>query len=276
MKNDFGITSFNRIHIIVKKTLFLLFILAVFVGCEKEDDDTNKECTPGYTTISGQIVTSDNTPLKGVKLQLKYVEARWLASYHSWLKREATTDANGSYSMSFNIKDDEVESFEGQSSSYFELQVDFSNLDPDKYFLPEQVSETGTSYSYNPIISLKQDTVYDASFYIPTKDYITVTLKNFQPTIESDHFEVQTFCPWGMKSDENVGSDFLDTEYGIIPSGYDHFVAESENQTFTKIPVARNNTNIVRIIKMKNGVASPKDYKIFVHENNKIELTYEY
>ena len=38
----------------------------------------------------------------------------------------------------------------------------------------------------------------------------------------------------------------------------------------------RNDTNIVRIIKMKNGVATPKDYKIFVPEKNAIELTYEY
>lgn len=257
----------------MKKTLFILFILFTFVGCEKEDDDTNKECTPGYTTISGHIVTSDNTPLKGVELQLKYVEARWLASYHSWLKRKATTETNGSYSMSFNIKDDEVESFEGQSSSYFELQIDFSNLDPDKYFLPKQVFETDTSYSYNPIISLKQDTVYDASFYIPTKDYITVTLKNFQPAKAGDHFEVQTFFPWGTKSDEKK---MLNTEYGISSSGYDHFVAKSESQTFRKVPVARNDTNIVRIVKVKNGVATPEDHKLFVPENNAIELTYEY
>lgn len=260
----------------MKRSLFFLFILAAFISCEKEEDETNKELTPGYTTITGHFVTSDNAPLKGVELQLRYVEARWLAGYHSWLKREATTDAKGHYSMSFNIKDDEVESYDGQSSSYFELEIDFSNLDPDKYFLPDQVSEAGTSYSYNPIISLKQDTAYDASFYIPTKDYITVTLKNFKPTNESDHFEVQTFCPWGMKSDENVGSGFLDTEYGIISSGYDKFVAESENQTFTKIPVARNTTNIIRIIKMKNGVASPEDHKLFIPKDNNIELSFEY
>jgi len=257
----------------MKNLLFILFILFTFTSCEKEDDDTDIICTPGYTTISGHIVTSDNIPLKGVELQLKYVEARWLASYHSWLKRKATTDANGSYNMSFNIKDNEVESFEGQSSSYFELQIDFRNLDPDKYFLPEQVFETGTSYSYNPIISLKQDTVYDVSFYVPTKDYITVILKNFKPTQTGDHFEVQTFFPWGMKSDEKK---ILNTEYGINSSGYDHFVAKSENQTFRNVPVARNDTNIVRIIKVKNGVAYPEDYKIFVPEKNTIELTYEY
>ena len=257
----------------MKRALFILFILFAFMGCEKEDDDTGTVCTPGYTTISGHIVTSDNTPLKGVKLQLKYIEAQWLSSYHSWLKREATTDANGSYSMSFNIKNDEVESFEGQSSSYFQLLIDFSNLDPDKYFLPEQVLENGISYSYNPIISLKKDTTYDASFYIPTKDYITVILKNFQPTQDVDHFEVQTFFPWGSKSDEKK---MLNTEYGISSSGYDHFVAKSENQTFRNVPVARNDTNIVRIVKVKNGVAMPEDHKIFVPENSAIELIYEF
>lgn len=52
-------------------------------------------------------------------------------------------------------------------------------------------------------------------------------------------------------------------------------MAEGESQLF-KVPVARNDTNIVRIIKVKNGIASPEDYKLFVPENNKIELTYEY
>jgi hypothetical protein len=42
------------------------------------------------------------------------------------------------------------------------------------------------------------------------------------------------------------------------------------------VPVARNDTNIVRIIKVKNRVAGPEDHKIFVPENNAIELTYEY
>lgn len=196
-------TSSKQKHKIMKYSIFFLFALFTLIGCEKEDDDSDKECAPGYTTISGHVITSDNTPLKGVGLQLKYVESRWLASYHSWLKREATTDSNGSYSMSFNIKDDEMESFDGQSSSYFQLQIDFSNLDPDKYFLPEQISETDTSYSYNPIISLKQDMVYDASFYIPRKDYITVTLKNYKPLQTNDRFEVQTFFPWGTKWGSN-------------------------------------------------------------------------
>ncbi len=259
----------------MKKTLFLLFILAAFVSCVKEDDDTNKELTPGYTTINGHFVTSNNVPLKGVEVQLKYVEARWLASFHSRLKKGATTDANGSYSMSFNIKDDEVETYEAQYSSYFELGFDFSNLDPDKYFLSYSL-DNDSSYWFSVRPSFKQDTAYNVSFYIPAKDYITVNLNNYKPVQTGDHFEVQTFCPWGIKSDKNVGSDFLDTEYGISFSGYDKFVAKSENQTFTKIPVARNDTNIVRIIKMKNGIASPEDHKIFVPENNTIELTYEY
>jgi hypothetical protein len=259
----------------MKKIVFLLVILAAFVGCEKEDDDTGRECTPGYTTINGHLVTSGNRPLKGVKLQLKYVEEQYLLSYHSWLKREATTDANGYYSMSFNIKDDEVESYEAQYHSYFEFRFDFSNLDPDKYFLSYYSLENDGFYSLTTSLSLKQDTTYNASCYIPAKDYITVILKNFKPTNESDRFEVQTFFPWGMKSEEKNDSDFLNTEYGISSSGYDHFMAEEENQTF-RVPVARNDTNIVRIIKVKDGVASPEDHKLFVPDNNTIELTFEY
>jgi len=69
----------------MKKILFILFILFTFTSCEKEDDDTEAVCTPGYTTISGHILTSGNTPLKGVELQLKYVETQWLAKMYLWL-----------------------------------------------------------------------------------------------------------------------------------------------------------------------------------------------
>lgn len=256
----------------MRKTLFYLIILIAFIGCEKEDDDSDMECTSDCTTLSGRVVTSGNLPLKGIKIQLKYIKSSFLY-YHSWLKRDATTDANGCYSMSFNIKDNEVESFEGNSSSFFELQIDLNNLDPDKYFLPEHISETDTSYSWNPIVSLKRDTAYYESLYIPTKDYITVTLKNFHPTHKNDHFEVQTFFPWGTKTDE---IKMLNTEYGITSSGYDNFVAENEIQTFRNVPVARNDTNIVRIIKVKNGVALPEDHKIFIPNNNKIKLSFDY
>ncbi len=257
----------------MKKYLFYLFILFAFASCTKEENDTATICTAGFTTIKGRVVTSGGLPLQGVKVQLKYIKERYLLSYHSWLKREATTDANGYYSMSFNIKDGEVESFEGQSSSFFELKVDLHNLDPDKYFLSFYSLKSDTSYSLSTYLPLKKDTTYNASFYIPIKDYITVTLKNYQPTHQNDHFEVQTFFPWGIKYDEKK---MLNTEYGISSSGDDHFVAKSESQTFQRVPVARNDTNIIRIIKIKNGVAIPEDHKIFVPENSAIELTYEY
>jgi hypothetical protein len=255
------------------KSLFLLFLLVAFIGCQKEDDDSDNPLTAGYTTINGHILTSDNTPLKGVKLQVKYIKSRYLAGGHSWLKKEVTTSENGSYGMSFNIKDDEVESYDGLSNSFFSLTFDFSNLNPDKYFLLYYSVDNDYLLSINP--SLKQDATYTISCYIPAKDYITVHLNNFKPVLATDHFEVQTFFPWGINSGENVGSAFIDTEYGINSSGYDNFVAKSENQTF-RVPVARNETNVVRIVKMKNGVAYPEDHKLFVPKDNSIELSFEY
>jgi len=259
------------------KSIFLLFLLIAFSGCVKEEDETGIPLTAGYTTISGHIVTSGNTPLRGVKLQVTYIETLYLASYHSWLKKEATTDDKGNYSMSFNIKDNEVESYkkhDGQFNSYFQLLFDFNNLNPDKYFLSYYSVDNDYSFFVDPV--LKQDTSYSISCYIPAKDHITVNLNNFKPEQENDCFEVETFFPWGIKSEKKDNSNkFLNTGYGISSSGYDNFVAKNENQVF-RVPVARNDTNIVRIIKVKNGIASPEDHKIFVPENNDIELTYEY
>jgi hypothetical protein len=178
--------------------------------------------------------------------------------------------------MSFNIKDDEVETYEAQYSSYFELGFDFSNLDPDKYFLSYYSVDNDSSFWFAVSPSLKKDTTYSISCYIPAKDYITVHLNNFKPVQAGDHFEVQTLFPWGIKSEKEVNRNkFMNTEYGISSSGYDNFVTEGKNQIF-RVPVARNDTNVVRIIKVKNGVATPEDHKIFVPKNNNIELTYEY
>lgn len=256
------------------KLLFLLLLMIVFNGCVKEKDVSDDPLTPGYTTIRGQVITSGNKPLKDVLLQAEYIETQYLASYRSWLKRKATTDTNGNYSMSFNIKDDEKESYDGQSNSYFQLLFDFSNLDPDKYFVSYYSVDNNYLFSARP--SLKQDTIYDFLCYIPEKEYITIHLNNFKPVQGRDYFGVETFFPWGIKSgNEDNSSKLLNTEYEISSSGYDNFVAKVENQTF-KVPVARNDTNIVRIIKVKNGIATPEDHKMFIPETNNIELSYEY
>jgi len=256
------------------KLLSLFSLLIVFTGCVKEKDVSNAPLAAGYTTINGQVITSGNKPLKGVSLQVKYIETHYLTSHRSWLKRETMSDAKGDYSLSFNIKDDEIESYDGQSNAYFQLLFDFKNLDPDKYLLSYYSVDNDYLLSINP--SLKQDATYNISCYIPAKDYITVHLNRFKPAQAGDCFEVETFFPWGLKSgEEGNGNKLLNTEYGISSSGYDNFVAKSENQTF-RVPVARNDTNIVRIVKMKNGVAYPVDHKLFVPENNNIELSYEY
>ncbi len=261
----------------MKKTLFFLFILVTFMSCNKEEDDTDIVCTSDCTTINGWALTSGKKPLEGVNFQVKYVESGYFY-YHSWIKRETKTTTDGFYSMDFHVNDNEVESFKGTSSSYFELKIDLNNLDPNKYILPDQVSGKGdTSYFVESIISLKRDTTYNVSLYIPSKEYITVALNNFNPTQDNDCFEVQTFFPWGIKSSENKDEkQLLNTEYGVSFSGYDKFVAKTENQVFRNIPVARNDTNNVRIIKVKNGIASSEDHKIFVPENNIIKLIYEY
>ena len=38
----------------MKKTLFILFILAAFIGCVKDEDESDAPLAEGYTTISGK------------------------------------------------------------------------------------------------------------------------------------------------------------------------------------------------------------------------------
>jgi hypothetical protein len=248
----------------MKRAIFFLFILFAFIGCHKEDDDTDQVCTSNGTTIYGKIITANNTPVKDINVNFQSFTGNLLYSKTRYIK-DTKTNGNGFYSMNFNIEDGER-----TPDCFFELKIDLSNLDPKKFLLPDFFNGyTGTSFSGG---ELKNDTVIEAPFYIPMKEYITIHLKNYKPVQTNDWFEVQTFFPWGMKSDEKK---MLNTEYGISSSGYDNFVAKNESQTF-RVPVARNDTNIIRIVKVKNGVAIPEDHKLFVSENNNIELTYKY
>ena len=248
----------------MKNTIFFLFILFAFTSCHKEDDDTDQVCTSNGTTIHGKIITTNSVPVKDINVNFQSFKGNLLYSKTRYIKN-TKTNGNGFYSMNFNVKNEER-----TPDCFFELKIDLSNLDPKKFLLPDFLNGySGTSFSGG---ELKNDTVIEVTFYIPTKEYITVNLKNFKPVQTNDRFEVQTFFPWGMKSDEKK---MLNTEYGISFSGYDNFVSKVENQTF-RVPVAQNDTNIVRIIKVKNGVAYPEDHKLFVPENKNIELTYEY
>lgn len=248
----------------MKKLIFLFSLFIFLISCSKTDDDTEEICNSDCTILQGRFVTENDSPLKNIELRLDYRISNAPFSASTRIIKKTKTDENGNYEMKFYLEDSEI----GNNEGYFALLIDATNLNSDNYINREDI------YIGDAIYSLpKRDTIIDKSFYIPTKDFITVNLIGFTPIQNNDYFEVRTLFPSGLKIGEN---DFLGGEYQTNGSGYGNYSATSDNQKFENVIVARNETNIVRIARRKNGVNTIEDFEVEVPENNSIELTYEY
>lgn len=265
-------------------TLLLFISVTSLVGCYKEEDDSRTNCVSDCTVIIGKMLTTGNQPLPNINLEVNY--RRTTGFHYSLLRKKAMTktDDNGLYSMRFYLKDDELLKDDGSFRSSF-MTIDLDKLKPELYILPEDMNsyldestDPPTVVTVPPVatvhLDLKRDEVCNVNCYIPRKRYVKVTLKGFKPESERDYFEARTFFPWGLE--ENYQEKILDTKYSISSSAWHKGRASVEEQTFIDIPFALNDSNVVRIMKMKNGVIMSEDYKIYVSEDSPKELVYEY
>lgn len=254
------------------KTFLLVGSILGFMSCEKDEDDATTVCDSDCTVIMGKVVTTDNEPLSKIKMEVNFESSGFL--YRLTRRKAAvTSDKNGAYAMKFYLKDDEIS--EESLSKYYMISYNLRQLDPKKYILPEEMRPGAdiSSRIVGSILNLKRDTVYKADFYVPQKRYIDVVLKGFDPIQKYDRFEVCTLFPWGLETD---GEKLLDVKYNLTNSGYGRFVASKDYQRFTEVPFALNDSAVVRIIKVKNGVEETIDHKIYVTENSPASLTYDY
>lgn len=254
------------------KLTILLFVLAI-ASCHKEHINKDTNCTADCTTVNGTIFTTNNVPLVEIPVNFKSFTGNMLGSQTRIIK-DAQTNNSGFYIMNVHLNDKEL-----THDYMLSLNIDLRHLDPEEFLLPKFFDGYVTG-SFDGG-EFKLDTTVNASIYIPKKEYITINLKNYIPVKEKDVFQIEIFSPWGWKSaeksDKKIGNSILNTEYDILHTGMDDsFIAKNKNQTFRNIPVAPNEMNIIRVIKVKNGVASAEEAKIFVPEKNNIELNFEY
>lgn len=249
----------------MKKFILLVLILTTFLNCSKTDDDIENLCNSNCTTLKGRIVSENNTPIKNIKLSLEYRISHAPFSASTRIIKETETDENGFYSMEFYLEDSEIGEI-GQG--YFALLINASNLSTEEYIRKDEIYIAETIYSL-PI----RDTVIEKSFYIPTKEFITVTLNNFIPLNSNDKFEVQILYSSGLNIGQN---DLIGSQYASQLSDFGNYISINQFETFNNVIVARNEKNLITIIKVKNGIATTENLLIFVPENNNINLTYEY
>ena len=254
----------------MKKIIILLLILNI-CSCSKTEDETNNICLSNCTILQGKFITTNNTGIEGIKVSLSYQSSGTLGSFrYTRLIAETQTDENGNFYKEFYINDDEL----GETADgYFKIDYDDTNLDVNKYILSDNQIGTTTQILGEAIYSINsRDTIIGNTYYLPKKTHIKINLNNFVPIQEGDHFEVRTLYPFGA----NIGyNQFLDSEYATGFSGYDTFEATVVNNQFN-VFVAENENNVIRILKIKNGISTPEDYTIYIPTDNNIELTYEY
>ncbi|TXG36705.1 hypothetical protein [Seonamhaeicola maritimus] len=254
----------------MRKTIIIL-LLITFYNCSKTDD-TGNVCTSDCTTLQGRFITLNNVGIEGVKVSLKYrIPGGPFGGGSIRYIVKTETDENGYFHQEFYIKDSEL----GESADgYFIIDYDDSSLDVSQYILSDNLIGTTTQpllgqaiYSIN-----SRDTIIGNTCYLPKKTYVKINLNNFVPVQDGDIFEVQSLYPFGLDIGYN---QFLDSKYTTGSSGFSTFEASEVNNQFN-VFVAENENNIIRILKIKNGISTPVDYTIYIPTDNNIELTYEY
>lgn len=235
--------------------LFVFLILGLTLQSCKDiiENDINNACNSDCTNIEGTILTANNRPLQGVQLELSYKSSGnyGLGGGTTRKIRNVKTDENGYYNLNFYIKTKELGL---QSDGYFILKVNVSSLRSEEYILSNAYQ--GLDYLGDIIYSIeKRDTLLNRSFYIPELAYLKLNMNNFIPIEKNDFFDVTVSFPGGSR----------------------RWKPRSENTSYPKIYVAKNDINTIYVRKRKNGVLhSPEEFEIFVSENYEIELTYEY
>lgn len=253
----------------------LLLVAISFMSCDKEEDESDETCTSHCTVIRGKILTSGELPLTGIETDVRYEKYVGIHYHLSRRKATAQSDKNGQYEMRFYLKDDEIQE-DNSFNSFFEINVYLEKLAPEKYILPQDLTIVP---DIEPLISgtleLKRDTAYELNLYVPRKKQVNVILQGFKPQQEGDRFEVRTLFPWGGET-ETDKEKILATKYEIANSGFGRFVATGEYHLFTDIPFPLNDSVVVSIIKVKNGIAFPENHKMYISADSPATLTYEY
>ena len=255
----------------MKNFIYLITLLSIFIGCEKVDDDTKKSCTTDCTTLKGNFVTLNGAPVSNVNISFEYrISGGELGGGYTRKIVKTQSDKTGNFFKNFYLKDNELGN---TAPGYFEIIIDDSKIDPNKYIKSyNSPGNSKTLLGYYIYSITKRDTIIEKNFYFPKKAYIKIHLNNYQPQKTGDQFEVRTLYPFGEKTGNNT---FLDSEYSTGFSGYDKWVAKELNNTFN-VFVAEGEKNIIRIVKVKNGISLSQDYEITVPPNNTIELTYDF
>ena len=203
--------------------LFLVFLL--LTGCIRHEDDfISKYCPGSCTQLQGRLTTADGTePLAGALLTATWKDIHPpLGGGTIRKKGVARTDANGNYTLSFLLRDAELQ--DGYIAVTISLdQQTYATCDTELVF-----------YAFE----LARDTTIAVNYNAPRKAYITAALANKADIRPGDHFST-TFTYQSGKKPDLCGP-------GVVWNWTD--------RTQQVLDVAAQQPVIVRNQKIKSGV----------------------
>lgn len=241
-------------------------------GCTKEETDFSDRETPESVVVEGRLLTTNGEPLAGIGIRADYTRTIPMCSVTIRHKGAATSDREGRYRLFFDLRDDELLD-EESVSRLFSLSFDLASLDPERYLLPDDLTETilptdppsAEASGAKPVLELyflpERGGRYTQNCYIPRKQPVRITLRGFVPEAPGDHFSVSALFPYGPECDEP--DKVLQTPYQVRRAGLYRYTASSA-ETVVKVPFALDEENLLQLVRVRGGVGSTEVLPLFV------------
>lgn len=241
-------------------------------GCTKEETDFSDCETPESVVIEGRLLTTNGEPLAGIGIRADYTRTVPMSSVTIRHKAAVTSDREGRYRLFFDLRDDELLDEEGVSR-LFSLSFDLASLDPERYLLPDDLTETilptdppsAEASGAKPVLELyfrpERGGRYTQNCYIPRKQPVRITLRGFVSEAPGDRFSVSALFPYGPERDEPDKP--LQTPYDIRRTGFYRYTASSA-ETVVEVPFALGEENLLQLVRVRGGVGSTEVLPLFV------------
>lgn len=155
------------------RTTLLILLLSgtTLASCKKDDPD---QCLAGCTTVQGQFFTGNGQePLRGLRLTVVWFKSYgFLGRVGTRTKSVSHTDADGRYTLSYNLNDEEL------TTGY--LDVDIAN---NNYY------GVSSAYVYAP--QKRDTTAIQTTYWLPRPTTLTCTLLNPGDMLATDRISLE-------------------------------------------------------------------------------------
>jgi hypothetical protein len=228
-------------------TLLILLTLLTFKACiDEENDLISQNCTGSCATITGVITTNDGTqPLTGVEVTAKWKNTVYLGGGTIRKKATTHTDNFGNYTLSFQVREDEME------EGYFIFEV----LTGEEYFRCNE-----NEYPSFSELELKNDTTINMNLYIPYVAHLNAGITGLVNASEPGSIQLT-----------------VDPTVKIGPTVCGHVFGWYSNMDdpnwIYKIDVPANQNLVIETVITKGEVRTRKYDTIYVNKGQTVDYT---